>query len=488
MGRGEFTYDDDGRTLYMRGTVMEITARKQLELDLREEQQRLAEAQHIAHVGSWAIELDGRLSWSLEGYRIWGVNPETFTPTQESLLSLVYQDDRPLLATWLEECRAGQQPGPQLLRRYLPDGRLRRLSGQGELQYDAQGQPMRMVGTIQDITERYLADERVRESEQRFRALFEHLPIAYQSLDIQGRWLDGNQKLAELFGFERPEDMLGRDFIDYWDDSIRDHFDCNYDEFKRTHNIEGELLVSRTDGCPLTVQVAGRIQRDASGRFQRTHCILLDVTERRAMEMEILALNADLEKKVEQRTAQLQAATVAKSQFLANMSHEIRTPMNAVLGVAQLLEQEPLTADQAGMVGRIRSVGRSLLHIINDILDFSKIEAGQFNVEHRPFKLPPVLNQLDSLIGGTARGKGLSFRIDGPAPVAGRLIGDALRLEQVLINLTGNAVKFTEAGEVGIRVIPLAVTETKAKLRFEVRDTGIGMTPAALANLFTPFS
>jgi PAS domain S-box-containing protein len=318
--------------------------------------------------------------------------------------------------------------------------------------------------------------------------LFEHLPIAYQSLDIQGRWLDANQKLADLLGFPSPEDMLGKEFIDYWDETIRHPHNPSYDEFKRHHNIEGELLMRRGDGVPITVHVAGRIQRDAEGRFLRTHGILLDVTERRAMEAEILALNADLEQKIAERTAQLQDATEAKSRFLASMSHEIRTPMNAVLGLAQMLEQENLAEQPLEMVRRIRAAGRSLLGIINDILDFSKIEAGQLGVEPRPFKLADVLKHLDDLIGATARNKGLVLRLEEITPLSGRLVGDALRLEQVLINLAGNAVKFTERGEIAIRVAPLEANEASARLRFEVRDTGIGMTPEAMAKLFLPFS
>jgi PAS domain S-box-containing protein len=324
--------------------------------------------------------------------------------------------------------------------------------------------------SAEDITERRHVLDNLKESEQRFRSLFEHLPIAYQSLDIEGRWLDANQKTADLLGFASPEAMLGKEFIDYWDDSLKDPFDCNYKEFKQTHAIEGELPLHRTDGRPITVQIAGRIQRDAAGQFQRTHCILVDMTERRAMEEQILALNADLEQKVEQRTQQLAAANAAKSQFLASMSHEIRTPMNAVLGLAQLLEDEPLTEDQQQMVTRINTAGRSLLSIINDILDFSKIEAGQLSVEQRPFQLTELLSHIDHLLGPVAQGKGLTLHLRDDASLRGRLSGDALRIEQVLINLIGNALKFTEQGGVTLRVKPVSANESAARLRFEIQD------------------
>jgi PAS domain S-box-containing protein len=328
----------------------------------------------------------------------------------------------------------------------------------------------------------------LQESERRFRQLFEHLPIAYQSVDGEGRWLDANQPLADLLGFANPEEMLGQSFVDFWDTSIRDQFDANFARFKTNLSIDGEVPLRRRDGSPLTAIFAGRIQRDDQGRFLRTHCILIDITERRAMEAEIRALNAGLEAKVTARTAEARAASAAKSEFLAHMSHEIRTPLNGVLGLLQLLQREPLTPDQRDLVTRIQGAGQSLLAILNDILDFSKIEAGQLRLEDRPFRLDALPTRLDSLLGAVARGKGLALRIDGPDADLGPLRGDVLRLEQVLVNLIGNAIKFTERGEVAVTFTTLASDLLEARLRFEVHDTGIGIGPEALARLFTPFT
>ena len=487
-GLGEYYYNAAGEAERMRGTVVDITARKLTELDLVEQKLLLAEAQQLTRLGSWSANLDGsHIQWSEEAYRVWGVSPESFRPTLETLMELIFPEDRAKLRGMVSDCLAGRPPQPHILRRFLPDGRLRYLAGQARLRYDAQGRPTHVSGTVQDITEAHQAETQLRESERRFRDLFEHLPIAYQSLDITGHWLDANRPMAELLGFDQPEELLGLNFADYWDESMRDQFQANYDEFKLKHSLEGEVILRRRDGCPITVQIAGQVQRDSQGHFQRTHCILLDVTERRALETEILALNADLEMKIEQRTAQLQAAAEAKSQFLANMSHEIRTPMNGVLGLAQMLEQEDLSPEQMEMVQRIRAAGRSLLGIINDILDFSKIEAGQLELEDHIFGLAEVLKHIDNLLGASARQKGLTFHTDAP-PLRGRLMGDSLRLEQVLINLVGNAIKFTEEGEVTLRVKPVEINENQARLRFEVRDTGIGMTPEVRARLFQPFA
>jgi len=383
----------------------------------------------------------------------------------------------------------------------------------------------RVIGlniVTEDITERKRAEDNLRESEGRFRDLFEHLPIAYQSVDHEGRWLDANQKMAELLGFAKPKEMLGLNFVDYWDPSIRDQFDANFACFKENFSTHGELALRRRDGRPLTVLVAGRIQRDDQGRFLRTHCILFDITERRAMEDEIRTLNQDLELKVEERTAEARAASAAKSEFLAHMSHEIRTPLNAILGLAQLLGRGSLDETQHQQVARILEAGDNLLAILNDILDFSKIESGKLPLDAQPFDLKDILCRIESFLGRLAHAKGLPFRIDCPPLPVGALLGDPLRLGQVLTNLIGNAIKFTLTGEVSLRIQVLEtgeepetagipettggapetletpeVQKTRAaretapgalRLRFEVADTGIGIEPEVLARLFQPFS
>ena len=213
------------------------------------------------------------------------------------------------------------------------------------------------------------------------------------------------------------------------------------------------------------------------------------------------ALNAELEQRVAQRTAELEvtnqalrirtheaeAANRAKADFLANMSHEIRTPMNAILGLAYLLEQKSLDSDAAGLVKKIRHAGASLLSIINDILDFSKIEAGRLDIEKAPFHPADVLDNLAAIMGANVGNKDLEIVI-APAPrIKGQLLGDAHRIEQVLINLTGNAIKFTGQGMIRVGVTLLAQDEQLATLRFAVSDTGIGIAHDVQPHLFSAF-
>lgn len=260
--------------------------------------------------------------------------------------------------------------------------------------------------------------------------------------------------------------------------------------FASSGHFEMEFRLLGQDGQYRWILSRGQVvDRDEAGKPLRVVGTHIDITERKQAEQAVRELNANLEAKVEERTAELASANAAKSEFLAMMSHEIRTPMNAVLGLAQLLQQEPLESEQMAMVRHIREAGDTLLHLINDILDFSKIEAGQMNMDMQPFQLSAVVEHVDRLLRPAATSKGLYLQFEELPVNLGPLVSDALRLEQVLINLTSNAIKFTQKGGVAVKIVSQGSDDpTRALLRFEVRDTGIGINQEALGSLFQAFN
>ncbi len=237
-----------------------------------------------------------------------------------------------------------------------------------------------------------------------------------------------------------------------------------------------EWTFVRQDGGALAVQLTVSPIFGA-GQLTGYLAIAYDIAERKLAEHNLRAalLRAD-------------SASRAKSDFVANMSHELRTPLNAVLGLAYLLERSPLNPGQRRDLELIRSSGRSLLGILNDILDFSKIEAGRMELAPTVFRLDDVLRALAAIMNNTARERDLDLVLDIDPDVPAQLVGDALRLQQVLVNLAGNAVKFTQRGDVVLRVRCLGRDGAQVRLRFEVRDSGIGMSDEQIGRLFVPFS
>jgi two-component system sensor histidine kinase/response regulator len=231
------------------------------------------------------------------------------------------------------------------------------------------------------------------------------------------------------------------------------------------------------DGSIVWLHAAGRLERDPDGKARYMYGVYQDITEFRRMQDELRAAKQKAEE-----------ATQMKSMFLANMSHEIRTPMNAIIGLSYLALKTPLNAKQRDYIGKVHNAGTSLLAVINDILDFSKIEAGRLDLEEVEFKLDDVISSVTTVTAQKANEKGLEFLARLAPGLPPSLIGDPLRLGQVLINLVNNSVKFTERGEIRLTVDQVERTGDKCQLRFSVQDTGSGMTSEQSEKLFQPFT
>ncbi len=336
-----------------------------------------------------------------------------------------------------------------------------------------------------EIAERKRAEEELRQAEEKYRNIFHNSTEGLFQTTQDGRFLAANPALARTFGYDTPEDLM----MDIKDISKCLHVDCTRGEaFREVMIAHGsvhdfEFRAFKKDGSIIDASLNSHVIRDSNGHILYLEGALKDVTEKKRIE----------ELKIAKEVAE--AATISKSEFLANMSHEIRTPMNAITGLSALALKTDLTSKQRDYLTKIESSARTLLGIINDTLDFSKIEAGKLSLETIDFDLDDVLNNLSSVVGMKAMEKDLELLFDVSGNVPDTLVGDPLRLGQVLLNLTGNALKFTDAGQISVRV-ELAPEEDKEKeavakstmLRFTVSDTGIGMTTEQVERLFQAFS
>jgi PAS domain S-box-containing protein len=333
------------------------------------------------------------------------------------------------------------------------------------------------------------AGEVLRASEFRYRRLFESAKDGILILDAEtGMVVDVNPYLIELLGVTR-EVFLGKKVweLGFFEDAVAN--EDNFAELKEKKCIRyEEMALEGHDGQRHEVEFVSNIY--LVNHQEVIQCNIRDITERKRARQELVEINASLTEAIDRAKAlaeRAEAANIAKGEFLANMSHEIRTPMNGIIGMSNLLLETDLAAGQRDIASIIHASGQNLLTLVNDILDFSKIEAGRLNIEHIDFNLRQLVELLVSEIGLQAYPKGLALvhKIDSSIP--GRVRGDPTRLRQILLNLIGNAVKFTDAGSISLRVEQLESTPDGCVLLFVITDTGIGIPPEKRADLFAKF-
>ncbi len=335
------------------------------------------------------------------------------------------------------------------------------------------------VSVMEDITENRIMQNRIAQQLTLMQALIDSIPNAIFYKGADTRFLGCNKAYEQIFDTRR-EQFIGKRVLDleYLPEQERLAYQAE-DEAVIAHagSRSRELPMVFADGKThdTLYSVTGFVNAD--GTPGGLVGLIVDITPLKSAERE-----------AQQARAVAEAATQAKAQFLANMSHEIRTPMNAILGMLYLAMKQELSPTLHNYLRKAQSAAQSLLGIINDILDFSKIEAGKLHIENIEFGLDGVLEQLADSVGMQAEQKGIEFLIRYDASIPPALIGDPLRLGQVLLNLCSNAIKFTEAGEVELSFRGLAAGETSLTLQVSVRDTGIGMAPEVQEKLFQKFT
>jgi PAS domain S-box-containing protein len=338
-----------------------------------------------------------------------------------------------------------------------------------------------LIVTFLDVTERRRSHA-LRDSEARFRTLIEDAPLAIAILR-GGFFVYANPRYRHLHGYLASDDLtkMTMGTMLSVESGVR---------------LQAQQTLIDADSPIEQVFEAEGLCKDGAlvPVFKTTARVVLADGAATLLFVQNISVQKSVEAALLQARDSAEAANRSKAEFLANMSHEIRSPLNAILGLAYLLEQAHLDTSAHGMVRKIRASGRMLLGIINDILDVSKIEAGHMVIEQAPFRLDDVIDNLAAIMAIAAGDKNIDLIIDPlPAGVA-MVVGDALRLEQVLVNLTGNAIKFTHAGRVTLRVELLAAdvdvdADTEASvLRFCIEDTGIGIAPALQVDIFSSFT
>src|SRR5579864_1171043 len=442
-------------------------------------QSQLAQAQEIALLGSWEIDFAiGTFLVSEEMRRIFGWR-DSVRPNPALILDAVHPDDRSAVENWLSPPIAGRPSAEECFFRLLrEDGKTVLLYSRAAGAPGADGRSALLVDTVQDMTRLVAVEREAQKQASFYRGIFENSVWGIFQTTADGHYLTANAALARIYGYDTPTELLsamtnigGQLYVD---PTRRDAF---VREMRDKGVVAGfESRVHRRDGSIIWIAESCREVRTRDGRLLYYEGMVEEITDRKRTEEELRrAMEA------------ASAANRAKSEFLGTMSHELRTPLNAIIGFSEVIHGELL-----GPVGvpayktyaaDVITSGRHLLTIINDILDFAKAESGRLALREETLSLGALIEEVVRFLQPRATAAGLRLSVDvTQAPVA--LRADGARLRQVLLNLTGNAIKFTpHGGRVDVR----AYGSLEGEVRVEVRDTGIGMRETDLARAFEPF-
>ena len=472
----------DGEVVYARVRDMQVVRILHQLLEQRETSFKGAE--RLAKLGSWEFyPREGKIDWSDETFNIFGLPITAKAPTFEDYMHKVHPDDVEYLGQIVQNAIENGEDYFVKHRIIRPDGEVRWVYGRGDVQINGDGHIEKVYGTVQDITEEESIREEMRKSEQRLRFHVDRSPLAYVEWNTEFEIVEWNEAAEKIFGFSKQEALAGQANIIPEDeaDAINQVVSDLLSDEGGTHSINTNLTKS---GKRITVEWFNTTLKGENDEIIGIGSIVQDITERIEAKRQLEGYAHDLEIAKEKA----ESAARAKSEFLANMSHEIRTPMNGVIGMASLLLDTDLDEEQQDYVETIVQSGESLLSIINDILNLSKIEAGKIELEYMPFDIRDLLENTCDLLAAKAAEKQLELILFFSPDVPASVIGDPTRVQQVLLNLMGNAIKFTHTGHVEVRLETKEVLDDSFRLAFHVSDTGIGISQDKQNKLFDAFT
>jgi PAS domain S-box-containing protein len=478
-------HDADGAITGFLGIGQDVTAARAAELALRESEELLEQTGQVAGVGGWTLDLAANVPrWTAQTRHIHEVGPDYTPGSVDEALAFYDPEFRPLIRQGLTDAVEKGIPFHIEARFTTAKGRkiwVRAIAHTQEIK----DRPKRLLGTFQDITTRKKAELALENERQRLANVIDGTGLGTWEWNIPNGDLVINERWADICGYKRGElapigigvwrRLVHPDDLALAEEALQSHFGGHlpmYDVVFRMRHKSGQWVWVRSAG-----RIIDRTPEGLPLMMYGTHT---DITRDKLREEAIREANSRLKAETERA----EAASRAKGDFLANMSHEIRTPLNAIIGMSELLENDPTGPDAREFLHTIRNSGDALLALINDILDFSKIEAGQLDLERVPVNLRACAEAAVNTISLAAARRSLRVVLEMDPALPPAIIGDPLRLRQILINLLNNAVKFTEEGEIELRIF----RSGDSQIGFAVRDTGIGITPEQQEKLFQSFS
>lgn len=474
--RGNLHFDDTGKLRQVVGIIQDITESRLAEKAVKLSQIELLEAQAIAKIGNWKWHRKSNiLSWSDEVNSIYEVVSDNTVKSRNGklLLKYIHPDDRHIIKHLLHN---PDKVGTSYEYRIItPKGNVKHISViWGKVMYYEDGSVRKIIGTLQDVTQRKQAEIDYKTTETKYRMVLETIKLAAISLDAKGNVIFCNKYLASLLGYNQAE-ILGMNWLQNFmpkdqSDFIKSWF---YENNIKAHHINPVIC---RNGELRIISWQNTVSYDDYGNIKGTTSIGEDITLQQKARQELITAKEHAE-----RTSHF------KSEFLSIMSHEIRTPMNAVIGTTNLLLSEDPRPEQLEYLNTLKFSSENLLAIINDILDYNKIEAGKLQLSKTPFNIHQLAQNIRQSFFSKALEKNLVIELISDSTIPKFLMGDQTRLGQILINLVNNAVKFTSAGKVTILLEKEQINNKEVLVNFKVIDTGIGISAHSLDVIFDPF-
>ncbi|MDR1920459.1 MAG: PAS domain-containing protein [Candidatus Adiutrix sp.] len=462
--------------------------------ELKLERERLSTVIDAAALGTWDWNIQtGEVIYSPRWAEIIGYKLDEIEQTVETWEAALVPEDLDLANAAIEAHCNGLTP------QYEADFRMRHKNGsiiwaqdRGRVvEYDEHGQAVRLMGVLIDVTRQKSIEQALAENKDQLELVFNAARIGAWDWDLTRGTIKFNNVYLDMLGYTQDE-IKGT--IEEWESFVHpDELEAVNAALDRLVKGEDpdyamEIRMKHKDGHYVWTYDFGRVvEWNEKGEALRVVGGHFDFDEKKKMEFEFFAMQ-EQERGLKLARDLAEESARAKSNFLANMSHEIRTPMNAILGLTHLALQTELDEQQLEYIQRTETAAKALLRIINDILDFSKIEAGKMEMEDVDFRLDELVRSAVDLLVDQAHEKGLEFILDIPANLPNNLVGDPVRLNQILSNLISNAIKFTQTGAVALRVALVENDGTTVLLRFTVKDSGIGLTSDQISKLFSAFT